>query len=262
MRELREVPFSTPLLQVAQYQCTVFSFFSVLYVLSDIFAHSQWTGTVSLYRIKVKTLNGRAEILRHAKNLKDGSFKRVNISHDLTRRQQEVDKDLRQKLKGFREGSEPNTRIRGGKIVKKKLDGRRGGDSIRTTNIDAAEVGSKQGNEKMIVSKCKETNKTFEAKNASWGKRTFKCFMINARSVNSISKSDEQELYIKQNKLDIVAITERGQLKIYWKHFLQDLTCANDSHTHTHTHTHTNTRTHGRTHARTQFLVHFYFSFL
>ena len=69
--------------------------------------------------IKVKTLEGRAEILRCAKNLKDGSLKRVYISPDLTRRQQEVDKDLRQKLKGFREGSEPNARIRGGKIVKK-----------------------------------------------------------------------------------------------------------------------------------------------
>ena len=55
--------------------------------------------------------------MRLAKILKDGSFKRVYISPDLTRWQHEVDKDLRQKLKGFREGSEPNARIRGGKIV-------------------------------------------------------------------------------------------------------------------------------------------------
>ena len=67
-------------------------------------------------RIKVKTLEGRSEILRRAKNLKDEAYKRVYISPDLTRRQQEVDKDLRQKLKGFREGSEPNARIKGGKI--------------------------------------------------------------------------------------------------------------------------------------------------
>ena len=64
----------------------------------------------------VKTLESRSEILRRAKNLTDGSFKWVYISPDLTRRQQEVDKDLRQKLKSFREGSEPNARIRGEKL--------------------------------------------------------------------------------------------------------------------------------------------------
>ena len=88
----------------------------------------------------------RLKILRRGKNLKDESFKRVYISPDLTRRQKEVDKDLRQKPKSFREGSEPNARIRGRKIVK-KTRGRRGGDSVRTTKVDAAEVVSKQGNE-------------------------------------------------------------------------------------------------------------------
>ena len=62
------------------------------------------TDKVRPTRIKVKTLEGRSKILRHDKNLKDGSFKRVYISPDLTRRQQEVDYDLRQKLKSFREG--------------------------------------------------------------------------------------------------------------------------------------------------------------
>ena len=57
------------------------------------------------------------------------------ISPDLTRRQQEVDKDLRQKLKSFREGSEPNARIRGRKIVKKKTQKDAGGDSVRTTKL-------------------------------------------------------------------------------------------------------------------------------
>ena len=32
--------------------------------------------------------------------------------------------------------------------------------------------------------------------------------MVNARILSSISKRDELELYIKQHKLDIVAITE------------------------------------------------------
>ena len=81
------------------------------------------TDKVRPTRIKVKTLEGRSEILRRATHLKDGSFKQVYISPDLTRRQQEVDKDLRQKLKSFREGSEPNARIRGGKNCKKNLEG-------------------------------------------------------------------------------------------------------------------------------------------
>ena len=99
-------------------------------------------------RIKFKTLEGRAEILRRAKNLKDGSFKRVYISPELISRQQEVDRDLRQKLKRFREGSQPTARIRRGQIVKKKLGGRRDCDSVRTIKVDAAKVGSKQGNDK------------------------------------------------------------------------------------------------------------------
>ena len=40
----------------------------------------------------------------------------------------------------------------------------------------------------------------------------------------------------------------------YIFYFRQDLTCENDSHTHTHTHTHT--RTHARTHARTYTHTH------
>ena len=81
------------------------------------------TDKVRPTRIKVKTLEGRSEILRRAKNLKDGSFKLLYISPDLTRLQQEVEKYLRQKLKSFREGSEPNARIRGGKIVKNNSEG-------------------------------------------------------------------------------------------------------------------------------------------
>ena len=69
------------------------------------------TDKVRPTRIKVKTLEGTLEILRRGKTLKDGSFKRVYISPDLTRRQQEVDNELRQKLNSFREGSEPNARI-------------------------------------------------------------------------------------------------------------------------------------------------------
>ena len=67
---------------------------------------------------------------------------------------------------------------------------------------------SKQGNENMIGFKCKEINKTNEVKNVSHGNKKCKCFMVNARSLSSISKRDELKLYIKENKLDNLAITE------------------------------------------------------
>ena len=77
----------------------------------------------------------------------------------------------------------------------------------------------KQGNENRIYSKCKEINKTNEAINVSQGNKKFKCFTVNARSLNSISKRDELELYIKnkQNKLDIVAITETWATENIWE---------------------------------------------
>ena len=59
---------------------------------------------------------------------------------------------------------------------------------------------SKQGNENMIGIKCKEINKTNEVKNVSQGNEKIKCFMVNARSLSSISKRDKLELYIKQHK--------------------------------------------------------------
>ena len=51
----------------------------------------------------------------------------------------------------------------------------------------------------------------------SWGKKSVKCFMVNATSLSSISKRDELELYIKQNKLDIVAITETWATENIWE---------------------------------------------
>ena len=51
----------------------------------------------------------------------------------------------------------------------------------------------------------------------SLGKKSFKCLMINARSLSSIRKRDELELYIKQNKLDIVAITETWATENIWE---------------------------------------------
>ena len=69
----------------------------------------------------------------------------------------------------------------------------------------------------MIGIKCKEINKANEVKNVSQCKKKLKCFMVNTIRLSSISKRDELELYIKQNKLDIVAITETWATENIWE---------------------------------------------
>lgn len=70
-------------------------------------------------RLKLKSQNARKEILARAKNLKESEdYKRMFITPDLTRKQQEADKELRMKLKEIREGGEPEAKIKFGKIVK------------------------------------------------------------------------------------------------------------------------------------------------
>ena len=70
-------------------------------------------------RVKVKTLEARNEILRRAKDLKGTSeFKNVFIAPDLTRKQQEIDKDLRDKVKQFRQDGHNNVKIKQGKVIK------------------------------------------------------------------------------------------------------------------------------------------------
>ena len=70
-------------------------------------------------RIVVKSLDGKKEILSRAKDLKNvENFKRMSILPDLTRKQQKVDKELRTKLKKFREQGESTAKIKYGKIVK------------------------------------------------------------------------------------------------------------------------------------------------
>ena len=67
----------------------------------------------------------------------------------------------------------------------------------------------------------------------SQGNRKFKCFMVNARSLSSISKRDELELYIKQNKLDIAAITETRATENTWEaelHIYGYVTYTRDRH--------------------------------
>lgn len=79
-------------------------------------------GKIRPIRVKVKTIEGRAELLKRAKDLKDSGFKHVYIAPDLTRKQQLLDKDLREKLKKFKEEAGEDEkrffRIKSGKVVK------------------------------------------------------------------------------------------------------------------------------------------------
>jgi len=79
-------------------------------------------GKVRPIRIKIKTIEGRVEMLRRAKDLKGNGFSNVYIAPDLTRKQQLVDRDLREKLKDFRdkasESEKKMYRIKSGKIIK------------------------------------------------------------------------------------------------------------------------------------------------
>ena len=70
-------------------------------------------------RVKFNTQESRNNVLKRAKDLKDSNeFKRIYVSPDLTRKQQLIDKDLRDHVKQFRQDGQENVSIRGGKVVK------------------------------------------------------------------------------------------------------------------------------------------------
>jgi len=76
----------------------------------------------------VKSLEGEVEIIKRPKQLKDSSdFKRVFISPDLTRKQQLEDKELRDKLKAFRQNDHSGAKIiiKGGKIIMEQVGGQK-----------------------------------------------------------------------------------------------------------------------------------------
>jgi hypothetical protein len=73
----------------------------------------------------LKRIESRKEILVRAKELKDTTaYKKVFVTPDLTRKQQEKDKELRDQLRRFRDGGESTARIKFGKIVKNGEGGR------------------------------------------------------------------------------------------------------------------------------------------
>ena len=79
-------------------------------------------GKIRPIRIKIKTVEGRSEMLKRAKDLKTNGFSKVFIAPDLTRRQQLMDKELREKLKEIKteanDAEKSMFKIKAGKIVK------------------------------------------------------------------------------------------------------------------------------------------------
>ena len=77
-------------------------------------------GKIRPIRERVRTYEAKNEVLQRARNLKESTkFKKVYIAPDLTRKQPQLDKDLRINVKKFRdEGGHENVRIKGGKVVK------------------------------------------------------------------------------------------------------------------------------------------------
>jgi len=70
-------------------------------------------------RVRIKTFEARNEVLKRARDLIESEeFKNIFIAPDLTRKQQQVDKDLREKVKKFRSEGHSGVRIRQGKIIK------------------------------------------------------------------------------------------------------------------------------------------------
>ncbi len=64
-------------------------------------------------------MESRKEILARAKSLKETeSFKKIFITPDLTRKQQELDKNLRLQLRKIRDEGETLAKIKYGKIMK------------------------------------------------------------------------------------------------------------------------------------------------
>ena len=70
-------------------------------------------------RVTLKNMDTKYDILSKAKNLKNQEeYKKVFVVPDLTRKQQEEDKKLRNKLKEIRDSGDKDVRIKKGKIVK------------------------------------------------------------------------------------------------------------------------------------------------
>jgi len=74
-------------------------------------------------RLKVKSVEGKIELLKRAKLLKNEGYEKVFLQPDLTLKQQEIDKKLRDELKRLRSAGETDIKIKAGKIIKNEEGG-------------------------------------------------------------------------------------------------------------------------------------------
>jgi len=80
-------------------------------------------GKIRPLKVRIKTVEARSEILKRSRSLKDNdTFKKIYIAPDMTRKQQEVDKDLRTHVKKFRDEGQVNVQIISGKVLKKRVE--------------------------------------------------------------------------------------------------------------------------------------------
>jgi hypothetical protein len=76
-------------------------------------------------KVMLKRVESRKEVLVRAKVLKDtAEYSKVFITSDLTLKQQDKDRDLRNQLKKIREEGEISAKIKYGKVVKNGDGGR------------------------------------------------------------------------------------------------------------------------------------------
>ena len=79
-------------------------------------------GKIRPLRVAIKTFEARNEILKRARDLQNSTeFKRIFIAPDLTRKQQQIDKELRDKVKEFRSQGMTDVKIKSGKVIKNEL---------------------------------------------------------------------------------------------------------------------------------------------
>ena len=127
-------------------------------------------------------------MLQRVKNVKDNinMLKKIFITPDLTRKQQEVDKKLRDNLKRLRADGEFTANIQGGKVVKKR--GKHpGGDSLRTTKVNTCEnhLGDHTSVNNVIIV---QPSSSIENNGLVFVDRfivqnSLNCFFVNARSL-------------------------------------------------------------------------------
>jgi hypothetical protein len=96
-------------------------------------------------RLVLKREEAKKEILARAKQLKDiEKYKKMFVSPDLTRKQQDRDRELRTHLKTLQEAGEKDARIKNGKVVKKCKRRRRGGTVSATCSLEQSMVQEKE----------------------------------------------------------------------------------------------------------------------